>query len=111
MDKNILEILKEEAFKSQRNAEQFTAPAKYSRDVHDYEHYFGISMKKVLKNIKGKDGDDIIVLDVMCGGGKAVKELNEEYKINAFGVDINYYFDLQKSHLSTVVLMISTMMQ
>ncbi len=88
---NISELLKKEAFQSQKRTKIHSDRGKYSRPIYAYEHHLGISMKKVLNRIKKRQDHSIIVLDVMCESGSTVRELNKDYAVNAFGVDILHY--------------------
>ena len=88
---NITEQLKKEAILSQENAEKHPVEARYNRNISEYEHYLGISMNKTLRRLNRRQNHPLVVLDVMCGGGKAVQELNRDYGIDAFGVDMMNY--------------------
>jgi ubiquinone/menaquinone biosynthesis C-methylase UbiE len=92
---DIADILKTEALASQDRAEKHADRGRYSRPVKDYEHYLGISMHRTLNRLKKRQDHPLVVLDVMCGGGSAVRELNSKHGVDAFGVDITYHLDLQ----------------
>ena len=92
---DIVKLLKKEAVESQQEVELLLINAKYSRPVYGYEHELGLSLKQVLNRLKMRQEHPIVVLDVMCGGGSTVKELNGNYSVNAFGVDKLYYPDFQ----------------
>ena len=89
--------MKHEALKSQESASPAINTAKFSRSFQEYEHLFGINIRRTLKRIERKQDSQIIALDIMCGGGKAVEELNKNYNIAAFGVDVVYYPEFRSS--------------
>jgi ubiquinone/menaquinone biosynthesis C-methylase UbiE len=94
---DIVDLLKKEALLSQERAELYPDKARYSRPVKGYEHHLGLSMGSVLNRLKKRQDHPIIVLDVMCCGGNTVRELNRDYGVDAFGVDILYYPDYRSS--------------
>lgn len=97
----IVELLRIEALKSQETVTPTKDDAYFSRSILQYEHCFGISMKKVIRGLQKKQeqNNSILVLDVMCGGGTAVEELNKKYSVNAFGIDSIYYPNLAESKI------------
>lgn len=94
---DITELIKKEALRSQERAEKSLHEARYNRNLSEYEHYLGISLTKTLRRLSLRQNHPLVALDIMCGGGKAVQELNQEYGINAFGVDRTYYPEHRES--------------
>lgn len=94
---DIVELLKKEALQSQERAKVHLDKGKYSRAVYAYEHHLGISINKVLNILKKRQNHPIVVLDVMCEGGSTIRELNRNYGVSAFGVDILYYPEYRDS--------------
>lgn len=94
---NIAKLLKYEALKSQKIAKCHSNNGKYNRPISAYEHHLGISIKQVIRRLKERQDHPIIILDVMCEGGNTVRELNRNYQVTAFGVDLLYYPEYQDS--------------
>ncbi len=88
---NLRDHLRKEALCSQSKAKKYTNKSTYSRPISAYEHLLGISMNNVLWRLKKKQNHPLIVLDVMCGGGSAVRELNHNYNVDAFSIDTLFY--------------------
>lgn len=88
---DITKILEQEATKSHEKVSPCQDNARWGRSIREYEHYLGISFSKTLNSLRKRQNHPIIVLDIMCGAGTTVMDLNRDYGIDAFGVDINYY--------------------